>query len=118
MATHAPETPILPCLISHIGLPPHIPAQQEDPTETSRLEQGMIDVLRRACLSLKQSLNGSLIGEYDQIDRILQNTKAVHNGGILEKASILTQLRALQDVPLLIHVTEQNAGLIIRRETR
>jgi hypothetical protein len=96
-------------LVNHITLPPRLPGRQD--ARLDRVEPGFIALLLNAISKLGPS------GDHDLLRRSLQSCKVVNAGGRLHKASLLVALRELQPKDFLIlHVGEQNAGLVIRRD--
>lgn len=115
MADSSDSVSIAARLISHVALPPYIPDRQEDQDLTSELEQAMIRILSKASVLLRDKA-GDLTADYNTVFGILQSCKQVNAGGFLKKDSLLAGFQCLENNPLILHVTEQNAGLVIRRD--
>lgn len=81
-----------------------------------RIELALIDRLLDATRTLCSVSNEALYRHWDSTRRTLQVCKELNAGGKLSKSSLITELRTLGVGELLIlHVTEQNAGLLVRR---
>ena len=81
-----------------------------------RTEHALTDRLLDACRTLRDLTEGDLSSQWDSIRNILRICRAVNNGERLNKNSLLTEFRRLERKDLLIlHVSEQNAGLLIRQ---
>lgn len=105
---------LLNALVNHIGLPPRLPGKQEEGID--EIEEALTVRLLNACRALSGLTEGELSQQWDRTRKILQICKVVNAGGKLDKASLLSEFQALERKDLLIlHVTEQNAGLLIRR---
>lgn len=105
---------LLNALVNHISLPPRLPGKQEEGID--EIEDALTVRLLNACRALRDLTEGELSQQWDRTRKIIQICKVVNAGGKLDKASLLSEFRALERKDLLIlHVTEQNAGLLIRR---
>ena len=81
-----------------------------------QIENGLTACVLDATRNLKDLTNGELSRGWDGIRNVLHKCKAVNAGGKINKTFLLTEFRRLQHKGLLIlHVAEQNAGLLIRR---
>lgn len=81
-----------------------------------RIELALIDRLLDATRTLCSVSNEALYRHWDSTRRTLQVCKELNAGGKLSKSSLITEFRTLGVGELLIlHVTEQNAGLLVRR---
>jgi hypothetical protein len=105
---------LLESLVNHISLPPRLPDKRENWTD--QIESALTERVLDASRTLRDLTNGELSYQWDCIRNILQTCKFVNAGGKLNKTSLLTEFRRLGRKDLLIlHVVEQNAGLLIRR---
>jgi hypothetical protein len=104
----------LESLVNHVALPPQLPGKQEH--ETEQIECALTGCVLDAARTLRDLTKGELSNQWDRIRDTLQICKTVNAGGKLNKTSLLTEFRRLEHKGLLIlHVAEQNAGLLIRR---
>lgn len=105
---------LLKSLVNHVALPPQLPGKLENKIE--QVEHGLTGCVLDATRTLRDLTNGELSREWDCIRNTLHKCKAVNAGGKLNKTSLLTEFRRLEHkAPLILHVAEQNAGLLIRR---
>lgn len=104
---------MLESLYHHIVLPPCLPGKQESNLED--IELALTERLLRASKVIRDANEGSR-HEWDCIRCSLQICKTLNTGGKLNKASLLAEFRSLEPEDLIIlHISEQNAGLLIRR---
>ena len=109
------RTSLLESIFYHVALPPRLPGRQENKTTT--VEQALADHLLKACQVIRDLAQNNYRDEWEYIRRLLQTCKTVNAGSNLNKSSLLTEFRGLERNDLLVlHVTEQNAGLLIRRD--
>jgi hypothetical protein len=106
---------LLESLVNHVALPPRLPGKLENNTE--QIEHALTGCVLDATRTLRDLANGKLSQEWEYTRNILQICKTVNAGGKLNKTSLLTEFRKLGHKGLLIlHIAEQNAGLLVRRE--
>lgn len=104
----------LELLFNHVALPPRLPGKHDHKIED--IEYAMTVRLLNASRELRDLMYKEFGDQWDTICRSLQICKTVNAGGKLNKASLVVEFRRLEPKDLLIlHVTEQNAGLIVRR---
>jgi hypothetical protein len=98
---------------SHLVLPPRLPGRQD--AKLIQIGNDLLERLIKATRLLASLSNQN--GQWECLRRALQTCKVVNEGGKLNKASLLSTFRDLKDNDFLIlHVTEQNAGLLVRRQ--
>ena len=106
---------LLESLVNHITLPPHLPGKPENGIE--QVEHALTGCLLDASRTVRDLTNGQLSYQWECIRNILQTCKVVNAGGKLNKTSLLTEFRKLEhNGYLILHIAEQNAGLLIRRQ--
>ena len=106
--------PVLESLFNHVALPPRLPAKEENSIE--QIEHALTVRLLDASRVLRDLSNHEFGGHWDCMRLVIQSCKAMNRGGRINKTSILAEFRSLAPKNLLIlHITEQNAGLLIRR---
>ncbi|KAJ9648167.1 hypothetical protein H2199_001945 [Coniosporium tulheliwenetii] len=107
---------LLESLFNHVALPPRLPGKQD--TRIEQIEQALTVRISDASRALGDFTNEKFRDQWNCIRRSLQACKTVNAGGKVSKTSLLAELRGLERRDLLIvHVTEQNAGLLVRRDT-
>lgn len=104
----------LESLVNHIALPLRLPGKLED--EVDQIEESLINHLLDVTRELEFLAARDTRHQWGIIRHTLSICKALNAGGRLEKATLLTRFRSLEHKEFLIlHVSEQNAGLLIRR---
>jgi hypothetical protein len=104
---------MLELLFNHVVLPPRLPGKQDARIED--IEHGLITRVLLASRTVRDLVHVDYRDRWDSIRRSLQACKAVNVGGKLDKNSLLTELRGLHSEDILIlHIAQQNAGLLIR----
>ena len=107
ITTHAGT--LLESIVNHVTLPPRLPGQQDG--HLNEVEPRMVAFI----LDSAGKLNSG--NDLDNLRRSLQTSKLANAGGRLYRPSLLTALRELHVGEFLVlHVSAQNAGLIIRRD--
>lgn len=102
---------------NHLVLPASVPHKRD--FNLPRLEAAITDRLLRACHLLRESAAGDSYFEWDKLRRVLLTAKAVNLDGRIEKLTLIQEFRRLEhDGFLILHVAEQNAGLLVRRLNR
>src|SRR5436190_969374 len=106
---------LLGSLVIHISLPPRLPDKQENWTD--QIESALTDRVLDASRTLRDLTNGELSYQWNCIRIVLQTCKVVNAGGKINKTPLLTEFRRLErNGFLILHIAEQNAGLLIRRQ--
>lgn len=100
--------------VNHVVLPPRLPGKEE--SRLDQIENALINRLLDATCTLRDRANSEFSEKWERIRYALQICKVVNDGGKLDKTSLVTEFRRLKRNDLLIlHIAEQNAGLLIRR---
>lgn len=120
MAVPDPKIRSLETLLNHIVLPERLPSGQEG--DTSGLETELADALIHATEALANAVPDPQLPTWDDVRGAILVAKELNNNSSadgLEKLSMLQHFRRLAAGELLIlHVKEQNAGLLVRRPPR
>lgn len=102
-------TMMMEALANHITLPPQLPGRK-DP-KLNQVDAGLLIFLLDSLLKFGPA------GQYDVLRRALRSAKLVNAGGRLEKTTLLAAFGQLEDGEFLIlHIGEQNCGLVVRRD--
>ncbi len=105
---------LLESLFHHVVLPPRLPGKRE--TNIDAIERAIMDRLLTAIRTLRDFMSDKCPDQWGSLCRSLQICTALNAGGKLNIGSLLTESGSLERNGLLIlHITEQNAGLLIRR---
>ena len=107
----------LESILHHVALPPRLPDKQEPAID--EIELKLVERLTVSAKKLRDTLDEENRSIWDGIRRILLTCKALNAGRKLNRTSLLTEFRALDHQNLLIlHLAEQNAGMLIKRRNR
>ena len=109
-----PPTALLEALINHLVLPPRLPGRQE--AHLDAIGRELSDRILDAVRIVGKVVNGDEFQQWDTTRHVLQVAKDLNARAKLNKASLLTEFRRVEiNSFLILHVVEQNAGLLIRR---
>ena len=107
--------PLLECLVNHVALPSRLPGKAD--SNVDQIQHALTSRLQDASRTLRNQMNGESSRQWECVRNILQICTTVNTGGKLNKISLLSQFGRLEHKDLLIlHIAEQNAGLLIRRD--
>ncbi|KAI9742781.1 MAG: hypothetical protein M1818_003510 [Claussenomyces sp. TS43310] len=105
---------LLELVFNHMVLPPKLPGHQDEDTET--VNRTILTLLLSACDSVVKLSGQEFANTWHSVQRSLRTCLDI-NHGRLDKATLLQAFKNLQTNDLLIlHVVEQNAALLIRRQ--
>ena len=105
---------MLEALVNHIFLPARVPGKSDEGLHG--LTEAFAERLINASLLLRNSGAGELFPQYDRLRMVLQTARRLNSGAKLDKDGLLAAFQHLDDdKPLILFVTEQNAGLLIRK---
>jgi hypothetical protein len=116
-STTLPKSPVsLETVFNHLVLPPKIPGEQDaDPVSVGH---AILNRLGDAWHTITNLCDPDLDKTWASVGQSLRSCLRL-NHGRLDKQSILQQFERFgPDVTLILHVIEQNAGLLIRQSTR
>jgi hypothetical protein len=103
-------------LFNHIVLPPDLPCQGDKRDET--LQKTIVQRLIHACQTLENAVDQEHAETWASVSRTLVSFNIL-NDGHLEKNSMVKAFESIKhEKPLVLYIVEQNAALIIRRNTR
>lgn len=108
---------VLESVFNHLALPPKLPGARDSNIE--RVERCIVDRLFDAAVTLKDLLKGEYDETWDRVLDSLQICRDLNQRGTLERTSLFNAFKELHQYDganLIIHVAEQNAGLIIRED--
>ena len=108
---------LLQTIVNHVALPPKLPHKADESFET--VHQELLSRLLCAVRIVSDATTTDLLSIWDSTRRVLQTCKELNAGGKLNKSSLLTAFNGLKpDDLLILHVTEQNSGLLIHRKAQ
>jgi hypothetical protein len=110
----AGQVSLIDGLVNHILLPPDLPGFPEACIE--QIEDSLRSRLQDATVTLRDSLRDD---KFDDLRFILQTCGQINITGKVNKSNLVTAFRNLtRRTMLILHVTEQNTGLLIHRKER
>ncbi|KAK2766241.1 hypothetical protein FQN54_007757 [Arachnomyces sp. PD_36] len=107
---------LLESIIAHILLPPKLPGRQD--TALNQIEKALATYAVRASSTLRDILvRDDSHTHWDSIRNLLQTCLTLNSGRSLDHMRLVEAFGTLRTGhPLILHVAEQNAGLLIRKE--
>lgn len=104
-------------VFNHLVLPPQLPGKQDVDIESS--SNDILGRLMQATTTLSKLAGQEQVSVWAAVRESLRRCQYLHASGRLEKESLMSELRHLRrDQPLILHILEQNAALIIRLDVR
>ena len=108
---------VLKEVFNHLVLPPQLPGKQDANIESTG--DDIVVRLVHATDTLSRLAGHEQTSPWHAIRQYLHRYQFLHIHGRLEKLSLTSKLRNFdQEQPLLLHVAEQNAALIVRFHAR
>jgi hypothetical protein len=108
---------LLASVFNHLVLPPAIPG-----TDDTAIDDVSYDITLRMIHATETAMN--ITGDAPWVDAFTTLHHSLRaclelNGGRLDRASLLSHFQTLHsDQVLILNVKEQNAGLLVRRDTQ
>jgi len=104
-------------VFNHLVLPPQLPDKQDTNIESTG--DAIIVRLIQATYTLSRLVSQEKTSPWYAIRQYLRRYQSLHVHGRLEQLSLISKFRNFdQEQPLLLHVAEQNAALIVRYNAR
>jgi len=104
-------------VFNHLALPARLPSKQD--ANPSQVGEDILDRLLRATRVMTETVGNPCSSAYQVLLRSLEACKKVNKGGKLDTTSLLAAFRTLEgDDVLILHIMEQNTGLLVRRQNR
>jgi hypothetical protein len=104
-------------VFNHLVLPPQLPGKQDTNIESTG--DDIVVRLVHATDTLSRLAGHEQISPWHTIRQYLRRYRSLHVHGRLEKRSLTSKLCNFdREQPLLLHVAEQNAALIVRYHVR
>ncbi|KIV78785.1 hypothetical protein PV11_06395 [Exophiala sideris] len=99
-------------VFNHVVLPPNVPGSADK--NLSEINCDLLGRIHTACTQLRENLGGHYDKELDLLLRSLVHCQSLHTSLHLDSAQLQRAFRSLKHGEvLIIHVVEQNAGLLI-----
>lgn len=103
-------------LYYHLTLPPQLPGRQDN---LAHVETALLERLHSTAVNLRDQLHGSFQASYEALKSSLKACRSIHLNHTLERRALAHELLNIQPKTILIlHIAEQNAGLLIWRQLR
>lgn len=104
-------------VFNHLVLPPQLPGKQDANIESTG--DDIIIRLIQATSTLSRLFSQEQTAPWHEIRQYLRRCQSLHVHGRLDKLALISEFRNFnQEQPLLLHIAEQNAALIIRYNAR
>jgi hypothetical protein len=104
-------------VFNHLVLPPQLPSKQDTNIESTG--DAIIARLIHATFTLSRLASQEKTFPWYATRQYLRRYQSLHVHGRLEKLSLISKFRNFdQEQPLLLHIAEQNAALIVRYNVR
>ena len=111
------STSPLAAIFNHLVLPPKLPGTRDG--DIGEIERQLAIRLINATETLRDLSNDESTEAWDYIQQSVKTCSIVNEDGRLNQTTLLDAFQRLQDKDgLILHVAEQNAGLLIRCHTR
>ncbi|EED24514.1 hypothetical protein TSTA_078690 [Talaromyces stipitatus ATCC 10500] len=107
------KSSILELTFNHIAFPPKLPGKRDGQVEA--VEKDILTRLRTAVRTIKAYPNDSTPSIWEDIERSLAICRLVNENGFLNREALEVALQSVKlDDTIVLHVSQQNAGLLIR----
>jgi hypothetical protein len=107
----------LTSVFNHLVLPPKLPGKED--SDIRGTSNDLLVRLTQAAITLGRLAGQEQASIWHAVCQSLRRCDSLHALGRLEKQSLISGFRDLKhDQPLVLHVIEQNAALIIRQDVR
>jgi hypothetical protein len=105
----------LEALFNHLALPPRLPGKEDN---IAIVENALLDHLLSTATYLQKRFYSHFQSSYDAVQKSLEACQSIHVNRHLDRQALSNSLASLQSPNVLIlHIPEQNAGLLIWRKT-
>ena len=112
----SPAAPLLELVYNHIALPRKLPDRGDDGRVAFAVEQNLINRCIDACRVVVERADTQYSHQWERTRRVLQSCKEINIGGRIDKSALLREFQSFdKDFCLIIHIVEQNAGLLVRQ---
>ena len=111
------DSNLLRSVANHLILPPDLPGTVDK--DLADIDRNLLLRVRGACSELKAATKGEFDQELDLLGSSLEHCVNIRHAAHLDSLELQRAFRRLNAGEILIvHVYEQNAGLLIRHGTR
>ena len=103
----------------HVVLPPRLPGREDGARMQLELTEELFRRFKEAVRELRNDAGEQLKTKYTAVLSSLEASESVLSGQRMTERSLQPQLGKLEaSVPLILHIVQQNAGLLIWRRPR
>ena len=106
---------IVELCINHIALPPKLPGRSD--SRVDEVDDFLVRYLLRGIKSITELVTHDQFQIWDKVRLVIQDARDLNRGSMIESGRLIRQIQALEDGKFLIlKVSEQNAGVLIRSD--
>jgi hypothetical protein len=106
----------LDALFNHLVFPTQLPSKGDN---IAPLESALLNRILATATNLRYQLQGHFQSSYDTLQTSLQACRSIHINRNLDRRALAHELSNIQPKHILIlHITEQNSGLLVWRQTQ
>jgi hypothetical protein len=107
---------MLDAIFNHLVLPPRLPGVQD---KIAAVESALLHRVHSTAVNLHNQVQGPFQASYEALQTSLQACRNIHINRNLDRRTLAEELLNIRPKHILIlHITEQNAGLLIWRQAR
>ena len=104
---------ILELAFNHVVLPPKLPGKQDGNIED--VEKKLFSLILRGTNAMKSCAGDDDLFIWQDIEKALRTCRHVNEDRYVNKTALMNIFRHFEDEnAVILHITEQNAGLLIR----
>lgn len=108
---------LLRAVANHLLLPPDLPGTVDQ--NLAEIDKNLLHRVRAACKELKVATNGEFEQELELLETSLEHCDKIHHAAHLDSLELQRAFCRLKaGETLIIHVYQQNAGLLIHHGTK
>lgn len=112
----ASPSSVLALAFNHVVLPPKLPGRQDKEAVTEEVDRELTRRLLRSVESLKDLLDDESALALNFIAKSLMTCNLVNPDGFINQQLLLNAFREVEsDTAIILHVSQQNASLLIRQ---
>jgi hypothetical protein len=102
-------------LFNHLVFPPRLPGAE---SKIAAVEKALLERLQSTGATLHDQIPGQFRASYEALQTSLQACRNIHINRNLDRYTLTRELLNLQpNIVLILHITEQNAGVLIWRRS-
>ena len=107
------DSNVLELTFNHVAFPPKLPGKCDSKIED--VDRDLLTRLRTAVSTIKNYADNEFASIWDDIDESLAICQPLNESSFINRQALESALQSLKpNHTIILHVTKQNAGLIIR----